>query len=352
MRPAVFQVGGTLYWTILTRDPDTLVAKDADSTPSVAVTRNNTPSADSVTVTKRSATTGIYDCSYNPAAETEGETFHFLETATVTGTTTASRTYPNGWVARCVAVERGTDGANTTAPSTPANVTDARDAVLAKLPAALVGGKIDASVGAYQSGLTPLQPLVSGRQLAVSATTGKVTAEAVELGSTATAALVDLIWDEPLTGATHNVATSSGKRLRQTTAFQQIDSTVIDASATTTTFVTGLTSSVDNFYNDSMIVFTDGALAGQVRAIYDYIGATKTIVLEEALTSAPVNGVAFAIVSLHIHPVSQIQSGLATSAALVTLRGTDNDTLKTLSDQIDTVSADVSSIASVSREAF
>jgi hypothetical protein len=140
----------------------------------------------------------------------------------------------------------------------------------------------------------------------------------VELDSADKATLVDLIWDEPLTGATHNVATSSGKRLRQTTAFQQIDSTVIDAAATTTTFITGLTSSVDNFYNDSMLVFTDGALAGQVRAIYDYIGATKTIVLEEALTSAPVNGVAFAIVSLHIHPVSQIQSGLATAAALAT----------------------------------
>jgi hypothetical protein len=141
---------------------------------------------------------------------------------------------------------------------------------------------------------------------------------AAVLDSAATAALVDLIWDEPLTGATHNVATSSGKRLRQTTAFQQIDSTVIDASATTTTFITGLTSSVDDFYNDSMLVFTDGALAGQVRAIYDYVGATKTIILEEALTSAPVNGVAFAIVSLHIHPVSQIQSGLATASALAT----------------------------------
>ena len=67
-----------------------------------------------------------------------------------------------------------------------------------------------------------------------------------------------------------------------------------------------------------MLVFTDGALAGQVRAIYDYIGATKTIILAEALTSAPVNGVAFTIVSLHIHPVSQIQAGLATSAALAT----------------------------------
>jgi hypothetical protein len=150
----------------------------------------------------------------------------------------------------------------------------------------------------------------------------------VELDSAATAALVDLIWDEPLTGATHNVATSSGKRLRQSTAFQQIDSTVIDASATTTTFATGLDSAVDNFYNDSMLVFTDGALAGQVRSIVDYVGATKTIVLEEPLTSAPVNGVAFTIVSLHIHPVSQIQSGLATSAALAAA--------KTILDKVDT----------------
>jgi hypothetical protein len=170
--------------------------------------------------------------------------------------------------------------------------------------------------------------------LTATSVTGRVYSEvlaagqAVELDSAATAALVDLIWDEPLTGATHNVATSSGKRLRQTTAFQQIDSTVIDASATTTTFVTGLTSAVDDFYNDSMLVFTDGALAGQVRAIYDYIGATKTIVLEEALTSVPVNGVAFTIVSLHIHPVSQIQSGLATASALATA--------KTILDKVDT----------------
>jgi hypothetical protein len=280
MRPTVFQVGGTLYWVIQTRNPDTMVPTDADSDPTVAVRKNGASVGDSVTITKRSATTGIYDCSYNPASEVEGDSFTLEETATVTGTTTASATYTQSW-----------------------------------------------NVRAIRTG-------------------------AVELDSTATAALVDLIWDEPLTRATHNVATSAGKRLRQTTAFQQIDSTVVDAAATTTTFATDLDSAVDNFYNDSMLVFTDGALAGQVRAIYDYVGATKTIVLEEALTSAPVNGVAFAVVSLHIHPVSQIQSGLATAASIVTLRGADSDTLKTLSDQIDTVSTNVSSIASVSREAF
>ena len=42
-------------------------------------------------------------------------------------------------------------GANTVTPATPTNVSDVQTAVLAKLPAALVGGRMDASVGAMQS---------------------------------------------------------------------------------------------------------------------------------------------------------------------------------------------------------
>lgn len=49
-------------------------------------------------------------------------------------------------------------------------VTEITTPVLAKLPAALVSGRIDASVGAYQSGQAPLQPTVAGRTLDVSAT--------------------------------------------------------------------------------------------------------------------------------------------------------------------------------------
>lgn len=111
MRPTVFQVGGTLYWTLLTRNPDTGVLKDADSTPSVAVRKNGSSVGDSVTVTKRSATTGIYDCSYNPAGEGEGDSFTLEESATVTGTTTSSATYNFAWNCRVIAVERGTDSA-------------------------------------------------------------------------------------------------------------------------------------------------------------------------------------------------------------------------------------------------
>jgi hypothetical protein len=102
MRPTILHVGGVLYWTIQTRNPDTQVLKDADATPSVAVRKNGSSVADSVTITKRSATTGLYDCSYNPAGEVEGDTYQFEESAAVTGTTTSSATYTNQFSVRAV----------------------------------------------------------------------------------------------------------------------------------------------------------------------------------------------------------------------------------------------------------
>jgi hypothetical protein len=102
MRPDIIHVGGVLYWTLQTRNPDTQVLKDADSTPTVAVRKNGAAVGDSVTIIKRSATTGLYDCSYNPAAEVEGDTFQFEESATVTGTTTSSATYVNQFSVRAV----------------------------------------------------------------------------------------------------------------------------------------------------------------------------------------------------------------------------------------------------------
>jgi hypothetical protein len=172
MRPNILQVGGTLYWTILTRDPDTMLLKDADSDPTVAVRKNGASVGDSVTVTKRSATTGIYDCEYNPAGEVEGDQYTLEESATVTGTTTGSETYNFAWTARAVAVERGTDGAYTGTPptvvaissqvasdlaaahgagswstatgfATITNVSDAQTAILAKLPESGRASSID-----------------------------------------------------------------------------------------------------------------------------------------------------------------------------------------------------------------
>lgn len=71
---------------------------------------------------------------------------------------------------------------------------------------------------------------------------------------------------------------------------------VNDAAATTTSFIgsAGLSSS-DDFYNSGMLIVTEGTLAGIARKISDYVGATKTITLANALPSAPANGSNFVI---------------------------------------------------------
>jgi len=85
------KVDGTVYWTLMTYDTDGILV-DADSVPTVAVRKNGASVADAVTVTKRSATTGIYDCSHNPAGEADGDSFTYEESATI-----SSQVYMNPW---------------------------------------------------------------------------------------------------------------------------------------------------------------------------------------------------------------------------------------------------------------
>ena len=106
-RPASLKVGNTSYWTIMTYTSAGVLV-DADSVPTVVVYKNGTLTADVVTITKRSATTGIYDAYYNPASESEGDCFTIQETATI-----SSQAYVQSWNFEILAAERGTDNAST-----------------------------------------------------------------------------------------------------------------------------------------------------------------------------------------------------------------------------------------------
>ncbi len=105
-RPATLKVGNTSYWTIMTYTSAGVLV-DADSTPTVVVYKNGSVTADVVTITKRSATTGIYDAYYNPSAEAEGDCFTIQETATI-----SSQAYVQSWNFEILAAERGTDSAS------------------------------------------------------------------------------------------------------------------------------------------------------------------------------------------------------------------------------------------------
>ena len=124
----------------------------------------------------------------------------------------------------------------------------------------------------------------------------------------------DKVWDEPLTGSTHNDATSAGRRIRQ--LGDAIGGAVDDAAASAMDFDTDLAGNfVDNHFNDQNILFTTGNLAGQVKGILAYVDATGNISMDEAFTEAPANGDEFDILPQHTHPISQIAA--STNAEMV-----------------------------------
>lgn len=117
-------------------------------------------------------------------------------------------------------------------------------------------------------------------------------------------AIADGVWDELLTGATHNIPASAGRRLRQLGDI--ISSDVNDVSATTTKFITNLTESYDQFYKDQLIRFTTGNLTGHVRVIAAYDGGTKEITVEEPMVDSPNDEDEFDIIPTHTHPMIEI----------------------------------------------
>jgi len=112
------------------------------------------------------------------------------------------------------------------------------------------------------------------------------------------------IWDRVLTGVTHNIAASAGKRLRS--VGDVVSGSVNDVAATTTSFITDLTGTYADHYADQTLHFTSGSLIGISRSVLSYNEVTKLLTIEEPLPVAPANGDDFDLNPVHIHPVSQI----------------------------------------------
>jgi len=98
--------------------------------------------------------------------------------------------------------------------------------------------------------------------------------------------VVDLICDEPLTGATHNVATSLGRRIRALTDNVVREETAQAGSVNTITLDAGA-SATDGQYDPAIVLITEGTGAGQSRLIIDYIGSTKVATVHQDWRTNP-----------------------------------------------------------------
>jgi len=116
----------------------------------------------------------------------------------------------------------------------------------------------------------------------------------------------------------------------------------VSGTPTVSAFDTDLTA-VSGAFDDLLILFVSGSLTGEARPIASYSNTDGRITLQEQLTAAPSSADEFLIIPSHTHPIADIQSGLATSAALATV----DSNVDTLLDRItSTLFSGITSMAS------
>jgi len=174
---------------------------------------------------------------------------------------------------------------------TDATWTDAKaaflDASIQTVDTVVDGIQTDLSNGTDGLGaLKALIDTVDGVADAILLDTGT---DGVLLAAAATSAqLVDDVWDETLTGATHNIATSAGRRLREATDTMVLrgEETAQAGTASTITLHADA-SAINDFYNKATLIIVSGTGAGQARTIADYVGSTRVATACENWVTTP-----------------------------------------------------------------
>jgi len=146
------------------------------------------------------------------------------------------------------------------------------------------------------------------------------------------AALVDLVWDEVLTAATHNVGSSAGRRLRTLGAITLDDGTAQAGGADSIALATSALATA-GIYVGCLIVIESGTGAGQSRYIVGYT-AGRVAYVARHWTVAPDNTSTYALYG--DNQVLFIHMGLASAggASTITLQSTASVTDNIYVDQL------------------
>lgn len=128
---------------------------------------------------------------------------------------------------------------------------------------------------------------------------------------------IDNIWDEILTGATHNVNNSAGRILRQLKGAIIEDGTAQAGGPNTITLANGA-SAVNDFYNHAVIIITAGTGQGLFGLIEDYVGSTRIATMHENWVIQPDDTSEYAIIAYGKVHALELDSLEATAITQVT----------------------------------
>lgn len=141
------------------------------------------------------------------------------------------------------------------------------------------------------------------------------------------------VWDEILTGQTHNIRNSAGRLLRQprgsdTSSLLIHSGTAQSGASTTITLDTGA-SATDDIYNGSSVLITGSTGVGQTRRIVDYNGTTKVATITPDWTTTPAGTSTFEVWSATVDSLvaheGLAQAGAATTITLDTGASANDD---------------------------
>jgi len=187
------------------------------------------------------------------------------------------------------------------------------DDIQTRLPAALVTGRIDASVGAMAAGVVTAAAIATGAVDADAIAADAVTEIQSGLATAAALDTVDNLLDTEIADiqARLPAALTAGGNIKadalavngNTSAAAQLAksaATIVSGAAiagtlSTTQMTTDLTEATDDHYNGRIIIWTSGVLINQATDITDYTGATKLFTYT-AVTEAPSAGDTFIVV--------------------------------------------------------
>jgi len=178
-----------------------------------------------------------------------------------------------------------------------------------------ITGNLSGSVGSVSGTVT----LADG-----SLTAAKIGADAITAAKVAAdvhAETADSVWDEVLTGATHNIATSSGRRLRDIASNIVLTGTSPDTAGTANTAIRveldGAGSSTDGAYDPAIVVITAGTGVGQSRQVFEYDGTNKYCYINRSWKVIPDNTSEYTIVG--DSGDTHVNEGLATGGGSTTI---------------------------------
>jgi len=169
-------------------------------------------------------------------------------------------------------------------------------------------------------------------------------ANIASLNDPTAAAIADAVWDEVLTAAQHNVATSAGRRVRQLEDATLIREDTCQVSTLSTVVLDAGASAVDGFYDHCIVVLTSGTGAYQARCMDDYVGATKVGTVHPDWKVAPdatSKYTLYTFVEVHVHQIqgtalaeinAEISTVLDTDIPADPTEGSINDRINNLPD--------------------